>query len=191
MNHRLRYQSRELLSLLFGGLESHFIYLSQKAFTTNHRVTYQSRELLSLLFVGLESQFIQFYKQVKHTLIKTKLSVQRAIISLVCRVGIPVYVVLIASFNYESQTEISVERALISLVWWVGIPVYLLVIVSFNCESQTDVSVQRVLVSLVCWVGILFYLGLMVSFYYRLKLYQSRELLSPLLAGLESQFVQL
>ena len=41
--------------------------------------------------------------------------------------------------------------------------------------------------SLACWVGIpVYYLVLMLHFnYYRLT-YQSRELLSPLLAGLES-----
>ena len=40
---------------------------------------------------------------------------------------------------------------------------------------------------LACWVGIPVYLVLVVSDnYYRLK-YQSRELLSPLVAGLESQ----
>ena len=71
----------------------------------------------------------------------------------------------------------------------IGIPVLML---SFNSKihlSLTEVSVQGAPVSLACWVGIPVYLVLLVSFiYHRLK-YQSRGLLSPLLAGLESQFI--
>ena len=77
--------------------------------------------------------------------------------------------------------------------------------ISFNSKfhlSLTEISVQGAPVSLACWVGIPVYLVLIVSFIYhtlkyhgspdnydRLK-YQSRKLLSPLLAGLESQFIK-
>ena len=120
---------------------------------------------------------------------------------------------------YLLLTEVSVQGAPVSLAWWVGIPVYLLLIVilsiidwtispkssclpcllgwnpslsSFNSKfhlSLTKVSDQGAPVSLACWVGISVYLVLILScIYYWLK-YQSRELLSPLLPGLESQFI--
>ena len=55
--------------------------------------------------------------------------------------------------------------------------------------SYTEVSVQGAPVFLTCWVGIPVSLVLIVSsIYHRLK-YQSRDLLSPLLAGLESHFI--
>ena len=63
---------------------------------------------------------------------------------------------------------------------------------TFNSKyelPETEVSVQGAPVSLACWVGIPVYLLLIVSFNYQRLKYQSRELLSPLLAGLESQFI--
>ena len=65
---------------------------------------------------------------------------------------------------------------------------------SFNSKFHlllTEVSVQGAPVSLACWAGIPVYLVFIVYFiYHRLK-YQSRELLSPLVTGLESQFTVL
>ena len=54
---------------------------------------------------------------------------------------------------------------------------------------MTEVSVQEAPVSFACWVGIPVYLLLMVSFIYYWLKDQSRELVSPLLAGVESQFI--
>ena len=63
---------------------------------------------------------------------------------------------------------------------------------SFNGKFHlllTEVSVQGAPVSIACWVGIPVNLILIVSNNFdRLKI-QSRELLTPLLAGLESQFI--
>ena len=53
----------------------------------------------------------------------------------------------------------------------------------------TEVSVQGAPVSLDCWVGIPVYIVLIVSNKYDRPNFQSRELLSLLLAGLESQFI--
>ena len=118
---------------------------------------------------------------------QTEVSVQGAPDSLGCSVGIPVYVVFNSRF-YLSQTEVSVQGAPDSLVCWVVIPFYL-VLTKFHL-LQTEVSVQGAPVSFTCWVGIPVYIVLIVSsIYHRLKS-QSRELLSPLLAGLESQFIQ-
>ena len=49
----------------------------------------------------------------------------------------------------------------------------------------TEVSVQGARVSFACWVGIPVYLVLIVSNNYDRLKYHSRELLSPLLDGLE------
>ena len=68
----------------------------------------------------------------------------------------------------------------------------LVLMLSFNSKihlSLTEVSVQGAPVSLACWVGIPDYLVLLVRFIYHTLKYQSRELLSPSHAGLESQFI--
>ena len=58
--------------------------------------------------------------------------------------------------------------------------------------AETEVSVKGAPFSLACWVGIPGFLVLKVSIKYQksssLK-YLSRELLPPLCAGLESQFI--
>ena len=64
--------------------------------------------------------------------------------------------------------------------------------ISFNSKfhlSLTEESVQGAPISLACGVEIPVYLVLIVRFIYHTLKYQSRELLSPLLAGLESQFI--
>ena len=64
--------------------------------------------------------------------------------------------------------------------------------ISFNSKfylSLTEVAVQGAPVSLVCRVEFPVYLVLIVSFIYHTLKYQSRELLSPLLVGLESQLI--
>ena len=53
---------------------------------------------------------------------------------------------------------------------------------------KTEVSVQEACVSLACWVGIPVYLVLIVSLIYYWLKYQSRKLLSPLLAGFYRKF---
>ena len=51
-------------------------------------------------------------------------------------------------------------------------------------------SVQGACVSLACWVGIPVYPGLIGKINYHTLKRQFRELLSPLLTGLESEFIQ-
>ena len=64
--------------------------------------------------------------------------------------------------------------------------------ISFNSKfhlSLTEVAVQEAPVSLACWAGIPVYLALIVSFIYHKLKYLSPGSSSPLLAGLESQFI--
>ena len=115
----------------------------------------------------------------------TEVSVQGAPVPLACWVGIPVYLVLINCTIPLLFTEVLVQGASVSLTCWVGIPS----LTRFNSKfhlSWTEVSVQEAPVSLACWVGIPFYLVLIVCCSYHTLKYQSRELLSPLLAGLET-----
>ena len=64
--------------------------------------------------------------------------------------------------------------------------------ISFNSKfhlSLTEVAVQGAPASLACRVEIPVHLVLIVSFLYHTLKYQSRERLSRLLAGLESQLI--
>ena len=150
-------------------------------------------------------------------LLLTEVSVQGAPVSLACWVAIPVYLVLIVSFicywlKYQSGsfcflsflgwnpnlssfnskfhlllTEVSVLGAPVSLPCWVAIPVYLVLIVSFiyywlKCQSGSS--------CLSCLLGWNPSLSSFKSkFYLLLTKVSVWELLSPLLAGLESQFI--
>ena len=73
---------------------------------------------------------------------------------------------------------------LVSLARWVGIPVCL--VLTMILPSWTQISVLKAPVSL-AWNPV--YLILIVSFNYHRLQYQSWEHLSPMLDGLESQFI--
>ena len=126
----------------------------------------------------------------------TEVSVQRAPVSLACWVGIPVYLVLIVSFichrlKYQSREFLSPLLAgLESQLPQVHITLSSFSSFNSNCHlSLTEVSVQGAPVSLACWVGIPVSLVLIVTSIYNSLKSQSRELLSPLLAGFESHFI--
>ena len=125
----------------------------------------------------------------KFHLLLTEVSVQRPPVSLTCWVGIPVYLVLIVIW-VSSLIHWGISWGSSFLPCLLG---WNPSVSSFNSKFHlllTEVSVQRTPVSLACWVGIPVYLVLILSFiYHRLK-YQSRELLSLLLAGLESHFIK-
>ena len=122
----------------------------------------------------------------KFHLLLTEVSVQGASVSLACWVGIPVYLALIVSFIYYWLKYQSWSSCLPCLLLWNN---NLSIFNTMFHLLLTEVSLQGAAVSLASWVGIPVYLFLIVSFiYYGLK-YQSRELLSPLLPGLESQFI--
>ena len=122
----------------------------------------------------------------KFHLLLTEVSVQEAPVSLACWVGIRVYLVLTIILNRNRVKYQSGSSCLPCLLGWNPS------LSSFNNTFHlllTEVSVQKAPVFLACWVRIPVYLVLIIRFiYYGLK-YQSRELLSPLLPGLESQFI--
>ena len=123
----------------------------------------------------------------KFYLLLTEVSVQGAPVSLACWVGIPVYLVLILSFIYYWLKYQSRELLSPLLLGWNPS------LSSFNRKFHlllTEVSVQGAPVSLACCAGIPVYKVLIVSFIYYCLKYQSKELLSPFLTGLESQFIQ-
>ena len=123
----------------------------------------------------------------KFHLLLTKVSVMGAPVSLACWARIPVYLVFIVLVSSIIDWSISQESTCLPfLLGWNPC------LSSFNKKFHlllTKVSVQEPSVSLAYWVKIPVYLVLIVSFIYYWLKYQSRELLSPLLAGLESQFI--
>ena len=179
----LKYKSRELLSPLVAGLESQFIYFLKVSFIY-YWLKYQSGSSCLPCLLGWNPSLSSFNS--KFHLLLTVISVQGAPVSLACWVGIPVYLVLIVSFIYYWLKYQSGSFCLSCLLGWNPS------LCSFNSKFLvllTEVSVQGVAVSLGCWVGIPVYLVLILCFIYYWLKYKSRELLSPLLAGLESQFI--